>query len=209
MTESVTPNDLPGAAPADTASVDPVAPKDGALTPEKTGMSADEVAELNRLRKIHADESKWEKRAKANFEDAEKLRSLMKELGGDKAAEFDPKAELDKLRNEVLSERTERIRADVARTEKVPPKYVLGSTEEEMRASAEEYRNDLQQLVEEAIKATGKTPAAPPASTVTSDGKIAGPEQITSREQLNAMPPQEILKAQKEGRLDHLMGKKP
>lgn len=201
MTESVTQPDSADTTPAETVG-DPATPGTPQFSPE-------DAAELARLRKIHADESKWEKRAKSNFEDAEKLRNLIKDLGGDKTAEFDPKAEFDKLRNEVQSERTERIRAEVARTEKVPPKYVLGATEEEMRSSAAEYRNDLQQFVEEAVKSAGKVPAAAQAATVTSDGKIAGPEQITSRDQLNSMSPQEILKAQKEGRLDHLMGKKP
>ena len=205
MTDTATPNDMPGAAPADTASPEPAATPEGAPTPEKTGLSADEVAELNRLRKIHADESKWEKRAKQNFDDAQRYRELTEKLGGKEAKEFDPQAAFDQLRQEVQQERTERLRADVARTKKVDPRFVHGATEEEMVSSAEAYLADVQQRIDEALKA--KSPTPPPASTVTANGKIAGPDQITSREELAKLSPAERAKAYEEGRLDTLMGK--
>lgn len=202
MSETPTPNSMPG---AEAPKAEP-APKADPPTVEapSEGISGD-AAELARLRKIHEDESKWEKRAKQNFADAEKLRELMKSLGGEKNTEFDPKAAFEALNAKLEASEIARLRAEVARTEKVAPKYVQGTTEEEMRASAQEYLADVQQLIEEA-KAKN-SPAAPPASTVTSNGKIAGPDQITTREQLKTMKPAEILAAQKDGRLDSLMGK--
>lgn len=215
MSDQPTPNSMPGAEPKAEAKAE--APK--VETPNAGGhdlpgvndginnaLSAEDASELARLRKIHADESKWEKRAKQNFEDAEKLRELMKSLGGEKSTEFDPKAAFDALNEKLEKAETERLRAEVARTEKVPPKYVRGSTEDEMRAAAQEYLADVQQQIDEALKAKNG-PAAPPASTVTSNGKIAGPEQITTRDQLAKLSPADQMKAYQDGRLDSLMGK--
>lgn len=209
MTDKPTPNAMPGAEPADTATPEPKteAPK-GVNDTIADGVSAGQAeleAELARLRKIHADESKWEKRAKQNFEDAEKFRQLLKASGVEKSSEFDPQAELTKLRAEIESERTERIRAEVARLKGVDPEDIKGSTEDEMNASADRYLARFQARLEEALKA--KTPSAPPASTVTANGKIAGPEQITSRDELAKMSPSDRLKAYQDGRLDGLMGK--
>ncbi len=205
MSESATATDT-GAAPAETAKTEPeAAPKEGALTPEKTGLSADEVAELNRLRKIHSDESKWEKRAKQNYEDAQRYRELTEKLGGKETKEFDAKVAFEELNAKLEASERERVRAEVARTKKVDPKFIHGTTEEEMVSSADDYLTDVQQRIEEALKA--KSPSAPPASAVTANGKISGPEQITSREELAKLSPTERAKAYEEGRLDSLMGK--
>jgi hypothetical protein len=209
MTDQPTPNTMPGAEPADTAQPEskPTSPK-GEVTPEKTGISAEDLAELNRLRNIHKDESKWEKRAKQNFDDAQRWRELSETLGGKEAKEFDPRAAFDELRKEVEKERTERTRADVARTTGVDPDFIAGTTVEEMQASAQRYLDSVNARIEEALKAKN-APAAPPASTVTSNGKIVGPNQITSREELAKLSPDERVKAYEEGRLDSMMGKTP
>lgn len=207
-----TPNNMPGA--AQEAPVEPQTEKPGIPTEIKTGkadapadsgVSGEDAAELARLRAIHKEEQKWEKRAKQNFDDAERWRQLTKQAGGEASKEFDPQAEFQRLREEVTNERTERIRADVARTENVPPKYILGSTEEDMRASAQEYKADTQALIDQALK--GRAPAAAPASEVTANGKVAGPGQIQSQDELKNMTPKEIMAADSEGRLDHLKGK--
>jgi hypothetical protein len=214
MSETITPNIMPGAttdAPKEPGKPEPKAPEAKTTkveTPPEEGLSADERAELERLRAVHRDERKQEKRAKDNFDDAERWRKMLQALGGETPADqFDPQAEFQRLREEVTNERTERIRAEVARTENVPPKYVRGTTEDEMRAAAAEYKADIESAIDAAVK--GRAPAAVPASEVTSNGKVAGPNQITSRDQLKNMTTQEITAAQKEGRLDYLMGKTP
>lgn len=201
MTETATPNDMPGAAPADTAKPEP---KQEA-TPQISEGVEDVAAELARLRKIHADESKWEKRAKQNFEDAQRYRELTEKLGGKEAKEFDAKVAFEELNAKLESSERERARAEVARTKKVDPKFIQGKTIEEMVSSADDYLADVQQRIDEALKA--KNPTPPPASTVTGNGKIAGPEQITSREELAKLSPEDRAKAYEEGRLDTLMGK--
>ncbi len=185
-------------------------------TPEKTEtvsepveFTADDVAELERLRKFRAEASKWEKRAKTNFDDAQRYRELVEQLAGTEkdAGEFDAKAAFEALNSKLESAETERLRADVARTENVNPKYITGTTEDEMRAAAQEFRADVEQLIEASRAAEVKTAAAPPASSVTGNGRITGPQQITSREQLKSMSSRQIQEAMKAGELDQLLGK--
>lgn len=206
MTETATPNDMPGAAPADTASPEPKQEAKGVNDQISDSLNSDDVAaELARLRKIHADESKWEKRAKQNFEDAQRYRELTEKLGGKEAKEFDAKVAFEELNAKLEAAERERARAEVARTKQVNPKFIQGKTVDEMVASADDYLADVQQRIDEALKA--KNPTPPPASTVTANGKIAGPEQITSREELAKLSPEERAKAYEDGRLDSLMGK--
>ena len=204
----VTPNDMPGA-----DVVEAKAPETPAETtqdvPEK-GLSPEKLAELNRKLRNERKEAEREAReAKARAAEAEKNWQQLAELFGNKEGKtdnFDPQAAINALRDEVQSERTARLRSDVARETGVDPEDIHGSTEEEMRASAERFLTKVQARIEEALKA--KAPSgAPPASTVTANGKIAGPEQITSREELAKLSPSERMKAFHEGRLDHLMGK--
>lgn len=170
----------------------------------ETGLSAEDTAELARLRAVHKDEQKWEKRAKQDLADAERWRQLHQQVGGE-SKEFDPQAEFQTLRNEIERERTERLRSEVARTEEVDPDFVIGATEEQMRESAQRYKAKVEAAIEKALK--GRASSAVPASEVTSNGKVAGPGQIKSQDELKTMSPQEILAAKNEGRLDHLMGK--
>lgn len=207
MPETIpTPNAMPGAAAPQETPKDEPKPVAEAKTPQAetpTGLSAEDKAELERLRGVHKDEQKFRREATQNFEDAERWRQLSKTVGGEPG--FDPQAEFQRLRDEVTNERTERIRTEVARTENVPPKYITGATEEDMRASAQEYRADIDAAIEKALK--GRAPAAAPASEVTANGKVAGPNQITSRDELKNMTHQEIVAARNDGRLDSLIGK--
>lgn len=208
MADAVTPNDMPK---VETPTDKPAATEAKTSTPTETpaGVAADERVELERLRAIHKDESKWEKRSKQNFDDAEKYRQLMAQLGGDADKGFDPQAAIADLNSKFESERTARIRADVARTEGVDPDDFTGSTEEEMRASAQRYKAKLQTQIDAAVEQAlkGRTPAAASTSEVTANGKVQGPNQITSRDELRNMSPKEILAAKEEGRLDGLLGK--
>jgi hypothetical protein len=212
----VTPNDMPGADNSDAGGND--LPDANALaeaslaaaTAEEPGkgLSPDKLAELNRkLRDERKAAEREAREAKQKAAEADARWQQLAELfgGKGKSDEFDPKAALDELRGELMSERTARLRSDVARETGVDPEDIHGSTEEEMRASAERFQAKLQARIEEALKS--RTPAAPPASTVTANDKIAGPEQITSREELAKLPPAERMKAMREGRLNHLMGK--
>lgn len=209
-TETVTPSVTPGSATPQ--SVEPtVDTREGALTEVKTGISDDvlsteERTELARLRDVHKDEQKWRREATKNFADAQKLRNLIEQVGGDsKESEFDPQKEFQRLRDEVAQERTARVREAVARTEEVSPDILIGDTEEQMRGSATRHKAEVDAAVQKAM--SGRKPAAAPAGDVTSNGKVVGPNQIQSRDELKKMSPAEIVAAQKDGRLDHLMGK--
>jgi hypothetical protein len=208
---------MPGAAPETPPAVPAAEPS---KTPEKpttpeapaaTGtLTPDERTELEQLRTRNSQASKWENRSKAN---AKKLRDLAEAAGLDVSelnlSEFDPKVEFDKLRNDFESSERERTRSEVARTEGVDLEDVHGNTEEEMRASAQRIKARIEAAITKALEAADKTPpSAAPASTVTSDGKITGPVQITSQDELKKMTTQQILQAEKDGRLDQLLGKR-
>lgn len=204
-TETVTPNAMPGAA---TPPPEPPEVKETPTPPaEPDGLTTEDRAELARLRDLHKDEQKWRREATKNFADAEKLRNLIKSLGGDdsKESEVDLQKEFQRLRDEVAQERVARTREAVARTEEVSPEILIGDTEEQMRESAARYKAQVDAAVQKAL--AGRKPAAAPAGDVTGNGKVAGPNQITSREELKKMSPTEIVAAQKDGRLDSLMGK--
>lgn len=178
---------------------------------ESKGLTPDKLAELNRtLRNERKAAERRAKEAEQRAQQSDQRWSQLAALFGDgkpgDASEFDPKAAFTDLQNEVRSERRARLLSEVARTEEVDPEDLHGDTEEEMRASAQKFKARLEARIDAALKAKNQA-AAPPASTVTSDGKIAGPEQITSREELAKLTPAERVKAYQAGRLDGLMGK--
>lgn len=207
----VTPNDMPGAEGTsetdvtDTAetTADTAADTQSGLTPEK-------LAELNRT--LRGERKTAERRAKEAEQKAaeadqrwKQLASLFGTDGKPGDAEFDPQAEVSKLREDFNAERKARLLSEVARTEGVEPEDLRGDTEEELRDSARRFKERLDGLVEAALKAKN-IPAAPPASTVTSDGKISGPQQITSHDELKKLSPTERMAAYRDGRLKQLMG---
>lgn len=206
----VTPNDMPGA--TETAPAEVEAAETPAETPEapEKGLPPEKLAELNRtLRNERKAAERKAREAEQRAAEADQRWQQLAELFGgkdSKPGDFDPQAAIDALRGEVQSERTARQRSDIARETGVDPEDIHGSTEEEMRESAQRWKQRFDQRLEEALKAKN-TPAAPPASTVTANGKIAGPEQITSRDQLAKLSPADRVKAYQEGRLDSLMGK--
>lgn len=208
MTETVTPNDMPGA-----AEVADEAPDTETVTeteaPEK-GLTPDKLANLNRTlrnEKKAAERRARELEQRANEAD-QRWQQLAALFGNDESgkSDFDPQSEIQRMRSDLEAERTERLRSDVARTTGVEPDFIAGKSLEEMQASAQRYLESVNARIEEALKAKN-VPAAPPASTVTANGKIAGPDQITSREELAKLSPADRAKAYEEGRLDQLMGK--
>lgn len=210
MSETATPNVMPKAQETAEKSTETEASTSTAATDTLSGMTAEERTELDRYRAIHKDESKWEKRAKSNFDDAEKYRQLMTQLGGDpgKGKEFDPQSAIADLNNKLENERLARIRSEVARTEGVDPDDFSGSTEEEMRSAAQSFKAKIQAKIDAAVEAAlkGKSTAAAPASEVTASGKVDGVKQL-SRDDLKNMSPKDILAAKNDGRLDALMGR--
>ena len=189
---------------ASTADPKDVQPKPGAKSPD-----SDLKAEVDRLQATLRESRKWEQRAKENVDAAEKYRKLLDQLGGDpKSKEFSAEAAIADLNNKFEAAEKARLRSEVARTEGVDPDDFSGDTEDEMRASAQKYKTKLQARIDAALEAAqkGKPSAAASASEVTSNGKVAGPNQITSRDELKKMSTQEIVAATKDGRLDALMG---
>lgn len=180
--------------PTETATPEVEAPTDGTLT-------ADEREELARLRAIHKDEQKWERRAKENFEKAKRLDEI--EMAK-KSVEERLIAERDAALATAEAERTERLREKISRETQVPPDRITGTTEEDMRDSAE----SALAWAKEFAKQNG-TPLGAPASAVTGDGKAPqGPTQLT-RADLKNMTSKQILEADKAGRLDSLKGMNP
>ena len=186
------------------ANADNATPADSTV---ESGLSAEERAELDRLRAIHKDERKWERRAKENFQDAEVARELKKLFGRDTSEDFDPRAEIMKLRSEVEQSNEERTRADVARIKGVDPMYVVGKTQAEMESAADRYLADVESRVKAAL-AKVTAPVTESTSTVTSGDRVDGPKQITSEAELKQLSPAEQMAAYKDGRLDGLLGRK-
>jgi len=198
MSETVTPNSMPGATTETVTEAEPDTTTQTAETTTET-VEVDLAAEVAKWKELAR---KNEKTAKSNATAAKRLEELEAKDRTDtenaiKRAEAAEKAAED--------QRLARIRSDVARTEGVDPEDITGADEDEMKASAARLKAKIEQAVQKALK--GRAPAAAPAGDVTGNGKVAGPSQIQSRDELKKMSPAEIVAAQKEGRLDHLMGK--
>lgn len=195
-----TPNSMPGAQPA--ADRNPVEPEGDSDSGEVTISELERLARAlggeDGLRNILQGERRWERRAK---ESAEKARKFDEIEASKKTLEERLIAERDDAQRLLAAERTERIREKIARETGVPPEQINGADEDAMRESAEKalaWANSVR-------KATATL--TPPASTVTGDGKPpTRPGQILSRDELKKMTPQEIIAADREGRLDHLKG---
>lgn len=184
MSDVVTPNDLPDAdAATELSEPTPTEPKAEAAQPKPTE-TVDFWKKMAR---------KQEQRAKENDDLAQKWRDLTTTVG-DKP-DYDPRAEIEQLRTEITSEKQERMRVDIARTEGVDPRWVIGSTEEEMRDSAAAYKADRE------ASRSKQVPAATPAAEVTSDKKVEPSNQLTAAEYA-ALSPQDRKKARDDGRLD-------
>ena len=160
-----------------------------------------EREELARLRAIHKDEQKWERRAKENFEKAKRLDDL--EMAK-KSVEERLIAERDAALATAESERTERLREKISRETQVPPDRITGSSEDDMRESAE----SALAWAKEFAKKNGN-PLGAPASAVTGDGKGPQTQPQLTRADLKNMTPQQILDADKSGRLATLKGINP
>jgi hypothetical protein len=144
---------------------------------------------------------KWEARAKSAKED--------KELA-DKYREYidSQKSETEKLTDKLAQyEAKEReanaklLRLEIASDKGISPEvlaHLKGETREELEAAVDVLLNSL---AAESVKPKTKPNPEQGKSTDSAAGQIA------SREQLASMSPEDISKALKDGRLDHLLGK--
>jgi len=151
---------------------------------------------------------KFEQSAKDNEADANAFRKLQEVFGTKEGGtQVDPIAEIAKLRGELESERTERLRAEVSRLTGVPPSLINGSDADSMAASAQAALEWGQKLGQPQ-QPTG-VPLVAPASVVNSDGKPGDgkPNQIQTRDELKTMSSKEIMAAYNEGRMDKLLGR--
>jgi hypothetical protein len=217
----VTPMNMPGAAAAQMNQPQQTmqAPTEMPVLPNELNKKTDDkkqpegdkqpvdVAELEQKYKgVQELARKFEKTAVENTADAEAFRKLQDLFGGkDGAAQVDPIAEIAKLRSELDSERTERLRAEVSRLTGVPPSLINGSDADSMSASASaalEWSKGL------GSKQTG-VPVVAPAETVTSADKPGSgrPQQIQTRDELKGMSSKEVMDAYRTGQLDHLLGR--
>jgi len=198
MSDDVTPNEMPGA-DAVTEPSEPTAP-----APEPKGEAVAEKSQPKPTETVDFWKGKareQEKRAKENFEDAQKWRELREKTGA--GNDFDPREEIEKLRKDFLAERQARWREEVARVTDVDPEDIKGETREEMLESAKSWKARFEAKLEAALKSKS-VPAAAPAAEVTSNMALNnGPKQLT-RADLQNMSRKERIEAHKSGQLDEL-----
>jgi hypothetical protein len=211
---ATTPNDMPTSVTpetetAATAVESPETTNDTspAASPSDGDKIAVDRAELDRLRASHKEKQNWRREATDNHRDAEAYRNLLGALGvkdGKEAKAFDPQAAISELNAKFESEQRARMLSEVARTEGLEPEDITGGTEEEMRASAQRLKARIEAEVEKRAKVTAPEPSAAPAGEVTSNGKVTGPQQVKSLDQLKNMSPKQIIEAREKGLLDDL-----
>jgi hypothetical protein len=186
-----------------------VIPKDLPVLPTKQdatkgNSSAEEMVELSKYQALRALTTKFEKAANDEHTDAEKYRALMQQLSGgnQNIPAPDPIVEVERLRSEI-------VKRDVARELGVPLSQIHGSTESEMRDSAEAALSWAKSFAEQ-----NGTPQAP--KPVVADGNavtgntpphVNGVEQIQTRDALKGMSSAAIMAAYRGGQLDLLLGK--
>lgn len=144
-----------------------------------------------------AEARKHEKRAKENFEAAQRWREYEASL---KPAQERMADELAAAKAAAESAQTALVRYEVAAEKNIPANAIAllnGSTREELESAADV----LLALIAESRPKTPK----PNESQGKPAEAVAG--QITDPEQLKSMTPSEVMTAQKEGRLDVLLGK--
>lgn len=140
--------------------------------------------------------------ARQNEDDARAYRKLLEGLGvkPEDKSEFDPQAEITKLRNDFQEERDGRIREQISHTTGVPVDQIQGTDRESMQASAQRALDWVNGVLKKA-----NVPATAPASTVTSSqGPNDGSPQQLSRGELATMTPAQVLEADRAGRLDNI-----
>lgn len=213
LTVTPSPLNMPGAKQSMNSSVESMtAPKSMAVSPQQSETKKPEGDTLTneelmaKYKGVQELARKFEKTAKDEHDDAERYRQLQKQFSGNGDTAPDPIAEVTRLRQEIESERTERVRERIARETGVPPSQVYGTDEASMKDAAEQalaWAKGLQQ--------SSNMPAVAPAATVNSTTPThqTGVQQIRSRDELKHMSSSEVMDAYNNGRMDSLLGKTP
>lgn len=214
------PKDMPGAIAVEQPPEEPQAPEQevngqGDSQPDEYNLDSDyndPAAEVQRLRTLLKRTRKAEDKLKVLAPKAE-----LWDQNADKVKAWDEyqkatqseterlSAELEQTRKELEGTKLTAMRSNIAAEYKVPARFVTGTTETEMRESAEEYNDNREREVEERLRALNINPAAP-ASAVTSDGKPHQVKQLT-RADLATMSHKEVLAADKNGQLEEIKGR--
>jgi hypothetical protein len=143
-----------------------------------------------------AEARKWETRAKADYEAANKWREYENSL---KPEQERVKEELASVKAEAEAAKIALMKYEVATSKNLSPEaleLLTGSTKEELEAKAEA----LLSLIDKSVK--------PKVQPNPEQGKpVNSTDQILNREVLATMTAEEIMIAKKEGRLDTLLGK--
>jgi hypothetical protein len=171
-------------------------------TVENVETTPDEIQETtpdltSEIEKWKALARKNEQRAKENATAAQKLAEI----------ENANKTELEKLTERAAAAEARAAQIELAATRNeialekgLTPsqaKRLVGSTRDELAADADELLADLK---------VSKPSAAPSSDAQGKQGEPVGQvKQITSRDQLKSMTPEQIVQAQAEGRLDALL----
>jgi hypothetical protein len=190
----------PTAEPAAPAEPAPAAPSD----PSAPATGSDPLAEVA---KWQAEATKWqalsrknEARAKENAEKAAKYTEI-EEANKTEFQRLTDRAQ--KAETELQQARTLALRAEKSASTGVPMALIPAGSEEEMDAAVAAYQGALSAALN---SRAAQTPAAAPAQLVTAPADSTKVTQLT-RADLQSMSPQEIIQAQRDGRLNDLMGK--
>lgn len=143
-----------------------------------------------------AEARKWETRAKADYEAANKWREYE---NSKKPEDQRVKEELATVKAEAEAAKIALMKYEVASSKNLSPEaleLINGSTKEELEAAADKVLS----LIDKSVK--------PKVQPNPEQGKpVHSTDQILNREVLANMTPEEIMIAKKEGRLDTLLGK--
>lgn len=148
-----------------------------------------------------AEARKWENRAKASKADSEDAVKWREYEAAQKPIQERLAEELAQARAEASEASAALLRYEIATQKGIPgeaTKLLKGQTLEELESEAD--------LLLTLIASQSK-PKTPMPDENTGKPALSSLGQITDREQLKSMTPDEIIKARAEGRLDSLMGK--
>lgn len=178
-------------------------PTEGPETPVADSASEEAEAVTETGPDLAAEVEKWKALARKNEQRAK--------TNADKAKRFDDIEEASKTEQQKLLDRAEKAETELKQAQelasrakksaesKVPIELIHGDTEEEMDASVA--------VAKLWLESQGKPSPAAPSKIVTATSDSTKAKQITSRDELKSMTHAQIIAAQKEGRLDELMGK--
>lgn len=211
------PSDMPGATEARRSGQenDEVEGTETPVTPEESeGSSArpeDPTAELERLRNNLKEARRWERIAKQNKDDALLWRENQEKVQKWDELEAKNRTELENAQQRIAELEAAQqasvhndLRRKVADELAVPVRFVVGSTEDDMREAAEAYKAERQSDLEAELRRMGVNPAAP-ASSVNGDGNPTKVPQL-DRASLQGMTPKQINDAYAKGQFADALG---